>query len=103
MIGTTAILWIVAAALWVAFVLVLAFRRDGSGRTVKVKTRDVSGIIVGGDVGGDVVQNQPAPVDRPQERIGFWDRLGRAGVVVGILGSLATIAALVVTLSDKQP
>ena len=103
MIGTPAILWIVAAALWVAFVLVLAFRRDGPGRTVMVKARDVSGIIVGGDVGGDIIQNQPASEERPQEPIGFWDRLGRVGIVIGILGSLATIVALVLTLSDKQP
>ena len=97
------IVWTVAVVLWVAFLIAIYLGRKSSRRPVETHARDVSGIIVGGNVEGDVVQkNQtsPAQAETPAKGRGY---LGRAGLIFGILAAIATIAGFVMTLTSGTP
>lgn len=79
--------------LWTGLIVlvVLAVR---AGRTVKA--RDISGIVVMGNVHGDVTQHQetkPAPPSKPS----LWKEvLTLTNVLLGIIGAALTIANFII-------
>jgi hypothetical protein len=84
LLGLSAVLWAVVV------VLAIRARKD----RVSVRTRDVSGVVVVGDVKGGVTQHQAAgAVSRPGDSSGAAKRVGRW--VVWLLALLASILTTV--------
>jgi hypothetical protein len=85
------VLLVLSAVLWLV-VLVLVIRARGD--RVSVKARDVSGVVVAGNVKGGVTQHQAAgSASRPGDSSGAAKRVGRW--VVWLLALLASILTTV--------
>ncbi len=100
--GTT-LVWLAAAILWSAFLIAVFLRRKGRRDSVEIHARDISGIVVGRDVHGDVIQNNPADQAQTEKRVGFWEYLGRGNLVLGAVAAIATIIAFIMTLTGGSP
>ncbi len=70
-----------------------------------VHARDISGIVVTGDVGGDVNQDGdssrkgPAEIS-PTKDTPVWRAFGRTAIIVGILAGLAAIIGVILQITS---
>ncbi len=70
-----------------------------------VDTRDISGVVVMGDVKGDVKQDGASSPERPTETsptkdTPVWRAFGRTGIIVGILAGLAAIIGVILQVTS---
>ncbi len=76
---------------------------DNSKRSVDA--RDISGVVVMGDVKGDVKQDGASSQERPRktspaEDTPAWRTFGRTGIIVGILAGLAAIIGVILQITS---
>lgn len=76
---------------------------DNSKRSIDA--RDIPGIIVMGDVKGDVKQDGVSSQERPAETspakdTPVWRAFGRTGIIVGILAGLAAIIGVILQITS---
>ena len=65
----------------------------------------ISGIVVMGDVNGDVKQDGASSQERPTETspaedTPVWRAFGRTGIIVGILAGLAAIIGVILQITS---
>ena len=70
-----------------------------------VHARDISGIVVTGDVSGDVTQNGDSSQERPAETsptkdTPVWRAFVRTGIIVGIIAGLAAIVGVILQITS---
>ena len=79
--------------LWIGLIVLVVFAVR-AGRTIKA--RDISGIVVMGDVHGDVTQHQQ-PKPEPPSKPSLWKEIFTlTNVLLGIIGAALTIANFVI-------
>ena len=76
---------------------------DKSKRSVDA--RDISGVVVMGDVTGDVTQHGDSSQERPTETspaedTPVWRAFGRTGIIVGIIAGLAAIIGVILQITS---
>lgn len=70
-----------------------------------VHARDISGIVVTGNVSGDVTQDGGLSPERPTETspaedTPVWRAFVRIGIIVGIIAGLAAIAGVILQITS---
>ncbi len=76
---------------------------DKSKRSVHA--RDISGVVVMGDVKGDVKQDGDSSPERPTgssatKDTPVWRAFGRTGIIVGIIAGLAAIVGVILQITS---
>lgn len=79
--------------------------KDSDEDQRSIDARDISGVVVMGDVKGDVKQHQGSSAARTKDinstgERPVWSVLGRVALIVGILAGLAAIAGLMLEFAS---
>ena len=78
---------------------------DSDKSKISVHARDISGIVVTGDVSGNVEQRGDSSQERPTQTsptkdTPVWRAFVRIGIIVGIIAGLAAIVGVILQVTS---